>query len=166
MALALPPNLAALDIDRTTDTQRASASAFTQLATDSPNSLVAQQMGAVRLAFDESQRFTPLNETMPADAGLEGQFGLAGSILSLDLGIDIVSLRLNGFDSHAGQVADSATTGTHADLLAQVSRGVDELFANLPRRCEKKPSCLSTASSDVASRRTTHAEPTTERRVR
>ena len=131
MALALPPNLAALDIDRSTTSQLAAATAFDGLSRAALNPLVAQQMSAVRLAFNESQRFTPLNEVTSPDAGLAGQFALAGSILSFDLGIDIVSLRLNGFDSHAGQIDSSATTGSHADLLAEVSNGIDELFANL-----------------------------------
>ena len=84
-ALALPPNLAALNIDRSTTSQRSSARAFSSLSEGSQSSLVSQQMNAVRLAFDESQRFTPLTEAVSDDSGLAGQFSLAGSILSLSL---------------------------------------------------------------------------------
>lgn len=132
LSLALPPNLAAIRVDRSTVAQRASAGAFDMLASSSSGSpLVQEQMSNARLAFAESSRFDSLNGASLPQSPIERSFALAGAILDFDLGIDIATLQVGQFDTHSDQIGDSALTGIHADLLGQVSTGVDLLFAKL-----------------------------------
>ena len=83
------------------------------------------------LAIDSAQAVAPAFQRQLPDGDLVPRLLLAARLINLDLGTRVMNVWHGGFDTHDDQIAGSATSGEHADLLDELDRALDAFFAEL-----------------------------------
>ncbi len=83
------------------------------------------------LAIDSAQAVSPAYNRELPEGDLVPQMTLAARLINLDLGTRVLNVTQGGYDTHDDQVAGSATTGSHAELLDELDRSLDAFFAEL-----------------------------------
>lgn len=78
-------------------------------------------------------RSTPISTPFPANNNAANQLRMAARLIAaapnLGLKRQVFFVQLGGWDTHAAQLLNTApTTGTHANLLSQVSQAVDAFY--------------------------------------
>ncbi len=82
---------------------------------------------AVDTAFDVSSAY---RQPFPEDR-FAHSMTLAARLINLGLGTRALNVWQHGYDTHDSQIAGSATTGDHADLLSALDVGLDQFFGTL-----------------------------------
>jgi len=83
------------------------------------------------LAIESAQAVAPAYGRQLPDGDLVPQMMLAARLINLDLGTRVLNVGQGGYDTHDDQIAQSATTGDHAELLDELDRALDAFFAEL-----------------------------------
>lgn len=83
------------------------------------------------LAIESAQSVSPAYRRELPDGDLVPQMLLAARLINLDLGTRVMNVGQGGYDTHDDQIAGSATSGDHADLLDELDRALDVFFAEL-----------------------------------
>lgn len=76
-------------------------------------------------------------------SALATKLKLAAQLIDADIGARLFYVSIDGFDTHAGQ---GGATGSHANLLTQVSEGISAFYRDLAARGHGKRVCVMTFS--------------------
>ena len=83
------------------------------------------------LAIDSARAVSPAYNRELPEGDLVPEMTLAARLINLGLGTRVMNVTHGGYDTHDDQVAGSATTGSHAELLDELDRSLDAFFAEL-----------------------------------
>lgn len=107
-----------------------------------PNTRAGKELKYIRLIQQQSNKFAdaikvaaarvPNQLQYPANNGLAAQLKIVARLIAGGLKTRLYMVGIGGFDTHASQVNSGATTtGTHAQLLSQLSEAVDYFMRDL-----------------------------------
>ena len=124
--VGLPPSGNLLGSDRSEAWERYAIEALSDYGGGGVGGLYGDVVGGMfRDAVDTAAQIQPAYVESLPEEGLARELGVAAQVISLDLGTRLVSVSLDGFDTHDGQRPD------HDDLLAELDAGIDAFFNNL-----------------------------------
>ena len=124
--MSLPPSGTLFGADRSEAWERLAIETVSNMGGGGVGGAFGNTVGSsLRSAVDTAELIQPAYVDGLAEDYLARDLGLAAQVINLDLGTRVVSVALDGFDSHDSQ------RPAHDDLLAELDRAIDAFFANL-----------------------------------
>lgn len=88
-----------------------------------------QSLNAVDVIETYNSTYTPANGAVYPTTGFGDQLKLLAQMIKLQLGLQVATIDLGGWDTHENQA--SGSTGYFADLVGQMSQGLSALYTDL-----------------------------------